>query len=43
MLLAMNRIIGGKEYYHDPEIRNKEGKTVCFYIWKLGAKVPEYW
>ena len=40
MLLAMRGIVPGREYYHDPEIRNKDGHTVCFYLWNNGIIVP---
>ena len=37
----MKGIIPGREYWHDPEMRNKEGKTVCFYLWDNGIEVPD--
>ena len=33
MLLAMKGEIPGKENYHDPELKNSKGHTVCYYLW----------
>ena len=41
MLLSMKGIIPVEEYWHDPELKNKDGKTVCYYLWDNGIIVPE--
>ena len=28
--------IPGQEYYHDPELKDKDGHTVCYYLWDNG-------
>ena len=39
----MKGIIPDKRYQHDPNLKNKEGNTVCFYLWDNGIEVPEEW
>ena len=29
----MNGQMPTREYIHDPEIRDNEGHTVCYYLW----------
>ena len=36
MRLAIKGEIPGKEYYHDVELKDKDGKTVCYYLWDNG-------
>ena len=43
MRLAMKGIIPDEKYYHDPELKNNDGKTVCYYLWDNGIPVPEEW
>ena len=43
MLLSMKGEIPSKENYHDPELKNKENKTVCYYLWNNGIEVPNNW
>ena len=39
----MKGIIPSEKYYHNPEIRNKDGKTVCYYLWDNCVEVPKEW
>ena len=34
MLLAKARIIAPKEWEHDPELKDNEEHTVCYYLWE---------
>ena len=43
MRLAIKGIIPDEKYYHDPELKNNDGKTVCYYLWDNGISVPEEW
>ena len=43
MFLASKGVIPSKEYQHDPNITNIDGKTVCYYLFNNGVKVPEEW
>ena len=43
MRLAMKGIIPDKQYWHDPKIKDKEGHTVCYYLWDNGVIVPDIW
>lgn len=43
MKMAKNGIIPGEKYYHDPEIRDKDGHTVCYYLFIKGIRVPGKW
>ena len=43
MIMSKRGIIPGKEYYHNPNIIDNEGKTVCYYLWDNGIMVPEEW
>ena len=43
MRLAMKGIIPDKQYWHDPELRDNDGNTVCYYLWDNGIMVPERW
>ena len=39
----MKGYIPENKYYHDPEMKNNEGHTVCYYLWDNSIKVPEEW
>ena len=41
--MAMKGIMPRWEYYNNPNLKNNEGKTVCYYLWENGILVPEYW
>ena len=43
MLLAMKGIIPDEKYSHDPELKNNEGHTVCYYLFNNGMEIPEKW
>ena len=43
MELAYNGKNIPKEWEHDPEIKNNEGHTVCYYLWDNGVIAPEEW
>ena len=43
MILALNSIIPPKEWYHNPEIKDKDSNTVCYYLWDNGIIVPDNW
>ena len=43
MILAYKGIIPSNKYYHDSDLKNNHGKTVCFYLWYNGIEVPEKW
>ena len=36
MILAKNSIIPSDEWYHNPNIKNKDGHTVCYYLFNNG-------
>ena len=39
----MRGIIPDKKYIHDVELKNKDGKTVCYYLFNNNIKIPERW
>ena len=41
MYLAKNNIIPSKEWEHDPELKDKYGNTVCYYLFNNRLQVPE--
>ena len=43
MYLALHKIPAPMEWWHNPELRNKDRKTVCYYLWLNGTYVPDYW
>ena len=43
MLLDNKGIIPPPYWYHDPNIKNKNNKTVEDYLLKNKKEVPEYW
>ena len=43
MLLAYNGIIPPKEWIHDPNIKNKRGDTVAYYLKKKNLPVSNKW
>ena len=43
MILAYNGITPPKEWYHNPELQNKDGKTVEIYLMEKNIFVPDMW
>ena len=43
MYLTLHKIPAPMEWWHNPELRNNDGKTVCYYLWLNGTYVPDYW
>ena len=43
MTLAWKGIIPPKEWYHNPTIKDNDGKTVEDYLLENDKEVPEYW
>ena len=43
MILAKHGIIPPKEWYHDPELRNKANWTVAMFLIKKNIIPPEEW
>ena len=40
MILAKNGIIPPKEWYHDPNLVNNEGRTVCYFLFINSINIP---
>lgn len=43
MFLARNKIIPPKLWYHNPNIKNKDNKTVSDYLKQKGIPIPNEW
>ena len=43
MILALNGKIPENKFKHDANIKNKYGKTVCYYLWDNGVEVLKCW